>query len=422
MTDNLARPLTLPCGAVLPNRIAKSAMTEGLAGPDGAPTERHEVLYRRWSDGDAGLLITGNVMVDHRFLERAGNVVLEDESSLGPLARWAEAGTSGGSHLWMQISHPGRQCPRLVNPRPVAPSAVKLNLLGFFGTPTALESAEITAIIERFARTSALAQQAGFTGVQIHSAHGYLGSQFLSPITNRRDDEWGGSLANRARFLLQTIAAVREAVGPEFPIAVKLNSADFQRGGFTLEESVEVAGWVDKAGIDLLEISGGTYEQLAFFKDKEDSRAASTQQREAYFLEYGKAIAKAVQVPLMVTGGFRSRKGMADAIEEGALQVIGLARPFCVSPEFPAALLAGELDRLPTNENSIGLAGARRSKTIRALSNQAMAGWYYDQIVRLAEGGEPEVGLSTLSALMRHFRRDFRTGLARRAWLRSRTS
>ncbi|MEO1367152.1 MAG: NADH:flavin oxidoreductase, partial [Acidobacteriota bacterium] len=240
-TSPLAAPLELPCGVVLPNRLSKSAMTEGLADVSGAPNERHGVLYRRWSEGGAGLLITGNIMVDWRYLERPGNVVVEDGAHAEALSRWARQGTVGGNHLWVQINHPGRQCTRLSNGRPVAPSAVQLKLGGFFARPRPLDDAEIVSIIDRYARTAAEVQATGFTGVQVHAAHGYLASQFLSPRTNRRTDRWGGSLENRARFLLEAVRAVRAAVGEDYPVGVKLNSADVQRGGFDLEDAAAVA-------------------------------------------------------------------------------------------------------------------------------------------------------------------------------------
>ncbi len=212
----LTEPLTLPCGAVIPNRIAKSAMTEGLADASGRANERHARLYRTWGQGGAGLLVTGNVMVDWRYLERPGNVVVEDESGIDGLARWAEAGTVAGGQLWVQLSHPGRQCSRMSNARPLAPSAVQLKLGGFFGRPRALAESEIPEIVARYARTAGFLQRAGFTGVQIHGAHGYLISQFLSPYSNRRSDGYGGSPDKRARLLCEVLRAVRDEVGTRY--------------------------------------------------------------------------------------------------------------------------------------------------------------------------------------------------------------
>jgi 2,4-dienoyl-CoA reductase-like NADH-dependent reductase (Old Yellow Enzyme family) len=278
----LDSPLTLPCGATLPNRLCKAAMTEGLADARLRATARHEVLYRRWSEGGAGLLVTGNVQVDRRVLERPGNVAIDmtDPQTTSPeararLAAWARAATTTGSALWMQISHAGRQSPRYVTAEPVGPSAVQLELLGNYARPRALTEAGILDVIERFAQAAVIARETGFSGVQVHSAHGYLLSSFLSPVTNRRDDAWGGPLENRARLLLETVRAVRRAIGDDFAVGVKLNSDDFRKGGFSNEECVQVVRWLNDERIDLLELSGGTYEQprLLGFEGKRDSRA-----------------------------------------------------------------------------------------------------------------------------------------------------
>ena len=223
---------------------------------------------------------------------------------------------------------------------------------------------EIIDVIARFAHAAKVSREVGFTGVQIHSAHGYLLSEFLSPRVNQRTDEWGGSLENRARLLLETIKAVRAATGPDFAIAVKLNSADFQKGGFTNEECLKVVEWLNTAGIDLLEISGGNYEQpkmagLDGLEPASDEKVrASTRAREAYFIDYAAAIAKVAKMPLMVTGGFRSRAGMEEALAAGAAQVIGIGRPLCGDPLAVKRLLNGETQALPAYEKIF----ARRSR------------------------------------------------------------
>ncbi|HTM19976.1 MAG TPA: hypothetical protein VL172_05700, partial [Kofleriaceae bacterium] len=246
----LSRPLRLPGGALLPNRIAKAATSEGLGDrKTGAPTDGLVRLYERWGRGGAGLLITGNVVFSWDGREAVGNVVVEDERHLPALRRWAEGAQAGGARLWMQISHAGRQAPRRVTARSQAPSAVPLaGFAGMFSTPRALDEGGIGELIAGYARTAALARDAGFGGVELHGAHGYLISQFLSPLTNRRDDRWGGGLAGRMRFLLEVVAAVRAAVGDGFPVGVKLNSADFQRGGFSIDEAMQVARWLDESG------------------------------------------------------------------------------------------------------------------------------------------------------------------------------
>lgn len=279
-------------------------MTEGLADAKGHATQAHQRLYRTWAHGGAAILMSGNIMVDARYLERAGNVVVQDESGMDALKAWAKSVHENGSQLWAQINHPGRQCPRLVNLTPLAPSTVQLDMVGNFGKPRAATEADIKDVVDRFATAAGLLQEAGFDGVQIHSAHGYLLSQFLSPRTNLRQDAWGGSLENRARLLLSVVAAVRARVGPHFPISVKLNSSDFVQGGFTLDESTQVVLWLNDAGIDLLEVSGGTYEQLEFMKVRDPSEVRdSTHVREATFLEYAKKLKTVARMPILVTGG-----------------------------------------------------------------------------------------------------------------------
>jgi len=439
VTSPLAAPLTLPCGAVLANRIAKAAMTEALGDLRDDATPALERLYRRWSDGGAGLLVSGHLMVDRRFLEQAGNVVLDDASDEAALRAWVAAGTHAGNHFWAQLNHPGRQTTRFHSDRPVAPSAVALPVRGFFARPRALTEAEIAELIGAFARAAAIARRVGFTGVQVHAAHGYLISQFLSPHTNRRTDAWGGPLERRARFLLEVVRAVRAGVGPGFPVAVKLNSSDFQRGGFEHREAVEVARMLAAEGIDLLEISGGTYEQVAFAgqrrpasaeqrrpasaeRRRHDPRAAATRAREAYFLEYAQAIRGAMPgVPLMVSGGFRTPAFMAEVLHAGEADVLGIARPFCVEPEFPARLLAGSADPLPSPETRIrvgrGWAGPHSpSADLRAYNAQAATAWFYRQIERLGAGQEPETRPGAgVPVLLRYLWREARRARQRRA-------
>jgi len=337
VTSPLAQPLTLPCGAVVPNRLVKAAMTEGLATSRGVPTPELERLYALWSDGGAGILLTGNIQVDRLHLERPGNVIIEGEPDAelrAALSNWATAGVRRGNHLWAQLSHAGRQTQKIVNRHPKAPSAVKLGLPGGqFGEPVAMTVPEIEDIVGRFGIAAAAAQKAGFTGVQIHAAHGYLLSEFLSPRVNRRRDDYGGDLANRARALLEVVQTVRAAVGREFPVSVKLNSADFQKGGFAFEDSLQVAQWLEQAGVDVIEVSGGTYEQpkllgMEGLEAEEDQHVAhSTRMREAYFADFAIAMRQQVSIPLMVTGGFRTRSVMETAIESGSADLIGIARP-----------------------------------------------------------------------------------------------
>ena len=412
MSVSLSSPLTLPCGAVLPNRLAKGAMTEGLATADGRPTAELETLYTRWSLGGAGLHITGNVQIDRDHLERPGNVIIDrepDAAMRAALASWAAAGTQGGNHLWMQISHAGRQTMASVNPHPKAPSAVKLGMPGGqFGEPVALTEPEILDLINRFAVAAGAAQEAGFTGVQIHAAHGYLLSQFLNPRVNQRTDDWGGSLENRARFLMEAIKAVRAVVGAAFPISVKLNAADFLRGGFDFDDSLMVARWLQAAGVDLLEISGGSYEQPAMVNMTgleprvEQKVAASTADREAYFVDFAVAMKAEIAMPIMVTGGFRSRKAMDHALSTGAADLIGLGRPLCVDTSGPSRLLGGA-DVLDRAEDRLALFPSwlgwlRSFKMGRAVDGFAVQFWYYAQLYAIGRTGRTDPGISVFAA------------------------
>ena len=402
--------LTLPCGAQIPNRLCKAAMTEGLASPQGEPTEALERLYGIWSDGGAGLLLSGNVQIDGDHLERPGNVIIDGEPSEAmqrALGRWAAAGTRNGNHFWAQISHAGRQCQKIVNPQPKAPSAVKLGLPGGqFGEPQPMTEEDIEAVITGFARCAKVVIDAGFTGVQLHAAHGYLLSQFLSPRSNQRQDQWGGSLENRAKLLLASVARVRAAVGPNVPISVKLNSADFQRGGFDFDESLQVAKWLEQASVDLIEISGGTYEQPRLLNldgmepVEEQSVAASTRAREAYFVDFAEAMHKEVSIPLMVTGGLRRLDAMKLALESGAADMIGIGRPMCVMTDAPAQLLAG-VRELPRFEDTLSLLpkalrflnGIKMVRTVGAFATQY---WFYEQIAALGHQGDTLDGLARI--------------------------
>jgi len=404
--------LTLPCGAQIPNRLCKAAMTEGLASPQGEPTEALERLYGIWSDGGAGLLLSGNVQIDGDHLERPGNVIIDREPSEAmqrALSRWAAAGTRSGNHFWAQISHAGRQCQKIVNPQPKAPSAVKLGLPGGqFGEPQPMTEEDIEAVITGFARCAKVVIDAGFTGVQLHAAHGYLLSQFLSPRSNQRQDQWGGSLENRARLLLASVSRVRAAVGPSIPISVKLNSADFQRGGFDFDESLQVAKWLERASVDLIEISGGTYEQPRLLNldgmepVEEQSVAASTRAREAYFVDFADAMHKEVSIPLMVTGGLRRLDAMNLALESGAADMIGIGRPMCVMTDAPAQLLAG-VSELPRFEDTLSLLpralrflnGIKLVRTVGAFATQY---WFYEQIAALGHQGNTLDGLGVFTA------------------------
>lgn len=376
---------------VFKNRLVKSAMSEAMAGRDHLPTEKLFTLYETWAKGGSGLVITGNVMVDRRALGEPGNVVLENADNLSVFRKWAEAGTKHSTQLWMQINHPGKQVIKGVAEEAVAPSAVPFepSLQRFFPMCRALEEKEILEIIRKFARTAELAKQAGFTGVQIHAAHGYLISQFLSPRHNERTDQWGGPIENRFRFLREIYTAAREKTGPDFPIGVKINSADFMKAGFSEEESRYVIGELDRLGVDLIEISGGTYERPEMTGK---GVRASTAEREAYFLEYAEALKQKSNVPLIVTGGFRTLHGMNEALQKQATDFIGIARPLAVYPDYANQLLLGRASDFSIKPIKTGIAFID-SKGILELT------WYAQQLHRLGSGERTRPSFSPLLSL-----------------------
>lgn len=390
---NLNTPFTLKNGTVIKNRLFKSAMSEQLGTKEHNPTKGLATLYKTWAEGGLGLSITGNIMVDRTALGEPKNVVLDTQSDLEPFKKWAQAGSANGSHIWPQLNHPGKQIPNFITDEPVAPSAIALEngLEKGFNKPRALTESEILDIIEKFATAAELSKKAGFTGVQIHGAHGYLVSQFLSPRHNQRNDQWGGSLENRMRFVLAVYHAMREKVGSDFPIGIKLNSADFMRGGFTEEDSMEVVKALASAGIDLIEISGGTYESPSMVGHK---MKPTTQKREAYFLEYAEKVRNLIDTPLVVTGGFRSADGMITALRSGATDFIGLGRPLAVYPNLPNELMADENHSIELRPLTTG---------VKIVDKMAMLDitWYEFQLARMAQKKAPKPNMSEWSTFFK---------------------
>ena len=379
------------------NRIIKAAMSEALANDAGQPSQLHFNLYEAWAKGGLGCAITGNVMVDFRAKNEPGVVVIESERDLAQLKQWAELGKQHGMVQLIQLSHPGRQCPKGLNKETVAPSAVPFSpmLATTFGTPRELREDEIFDIIQRFATSAQICEKAGFEGVQLHGAHGYLISQFLSPLTNKRQDQWGGSIENRMRFLLEIYKAVRAVTSAQFIISVKLNSADFQRGGITEDEVVAVFKAIDEAGIDLIEISGGTYEAPAMAGAKADKRKVSTIAREAYFLDFAEKIRKQVKCHLMVTGGFRTVEGMNAALDSGACEFIGIARPLAVETDLTDSLIAGQDVRYAVSKIKTGIPMVDKMAIMEII-------WYAAQFKDIAQGKRPNPKLSPLKVFFKY--------------------
>jgi 2,4-dienoyl-CoA reductase-like NADH-dependent reductase (Old Yellow Enzyme family) len=382
--------LALPNGAVIPNRIAKASMEENMADAVQGPSEELLRLYETWADGEAGLILTGNVMIDSRAMTGPGGVVLENDRQLEKFRLWAGVGRARGAQFWLQINHPGRQMRSNLGQQTWAPSAVPLQLGGaskMFAVPLAMSEDQIAEVVHRFARAAQLAEQAGFTGVEIHAAHGYLLSQYLSPIANRRTDRWGGSLENRARLLLDVVKAVRATVSPEFCVAVKLNSADFQRGGFSADDASQVVRWLNELPVDLVELSGGSYEAPAMQGEARDGR---TLEREAYFLQFASDIAKVARMPIMVTGGIR-RRPVVDKVLDSGVAMVGIATALAIDPALPREWRLG-------HNSQPQLQPVRwKIKPLAALASMAMVKF---QLRRLSKGRRPKPNVLPLRAFL----------------------
>lgn len=391
-TNLLNQPLTLPNGVVIPNRLAKAATSETLATYSNNPTEKHIRLYQRWASSGIGMIITGNIMIDRRALGEPGNVVIEDERDFEILQKWAKSVTEQGSQLWAQLNHPGKQSPKGLNVRNISASAVPFGaeMQSLFATPDEATHEEIIEIIQRFGHSALICKKAGFSGVEIHAAHGYLINQFLSPLHNLRNDEWGGTPEKRRKFLMDVYTEIRKQVGANFPIAIKLNSADFQKGGFTEEDSLEVIKALAAAGIDLIEISGGTYESGV----AKAPQKSSTIIREAFFIDFAEKVRAHVKTPLMVTGGFRSAEGMSQALESNAFDVVGIARLMAIDPDAAKYLLAGTNSKQNVQPIKTGIKKIDRLGIMEVL-------WYTQQLNRIAQGKAPKPKESGLWAFIK---------------------
>ncbi|MFI1918310.1 NADH:flavin oxidoreductase/NADH oxidase family protein [Nocardia sp. NPDC020380] len=412
MANDLFSPLVLKSGGVIGNRIAKAAMEEGMASAGQLPDQRLIRLYRRWGAGGAGVLVTGNVMVHAEALTGPGGIVLDADAPSAPFEDWARAGKEGGAAMWMQISHPGRQVQANMPGVVWGPSdkAVDLGRLSSrFGRPVAMTVAQIKATIARFATTAQRAEAVGFDGVEVHAAHGYLLSQFLSPLVNTRTDEWGGTLENRARLLLEVVRAVRAAVSPSFAVAVKLNSADFQRGGFDAEDARRVIAMLAPLGVDLVELSGGSYESPAMAGRPAD---ASTSAREAYFLDLAAELAATSPLPLMLTGGI-TRRATAERVLASNVALIGMATALSVTSDLPARWRdggEGERTLKPVTWKDKSIA-----------SSAGMAQVRY-QMRRMARGKQPAPGVGPAYALAADQLVQYRALRRYRTWLTARTT
>ncbi|GHB63580.1 2,4-dienoyl-CoA reductase [Psychrosphaera saromensis] len=381
---------TFPNSTSIKNRIVKAAMEENMSDENLLPSDELINLYGMWAKGGSGLLITGNVMVDKEAMTGPGGVVLDKDSELTRFKLWADTAKQNKTKVWMQISHPGRQVYKKMGGKVYSPSDIALNmgkLSDMFGHPTAMTEAQISDVISRFTDTAKQAELAGFDGVEVHAAHGYLLAQFLSPLVNQRDDQWGGSLDNRSRLLLEVIKAIKSNVSESFSISVKLNSADFQRGGFDEEDALAVVKSLEALNIDMIELSGGSYEAPAMQGVTADGRTLA---REAYFLSFAASIAKNTSIPIMTTGGIY-KFGTAKTVLAQGVDLVGIATALALQPDLPNGWLLGKNAEIAIPKVNW------KNKTFRSLAIMALV---KRNLRRVGAGKKASAKLSPLFTLI----------------------
>ena len=382
MTENLLfTPITLPNGTTIKNRFFKSAMSEGMGTRDFQPKKNIATLYKRWAEGGTGLIITGNIMVDPKGTAEPGNIVFDKNSNMEILKEWAKQGQQHGAKVMVQLNHPGKQAPKTVSKQTVAPSAVPLGngLNKLFSTPRALTTSEVEELVQKFVTSAKVAKEAGFSGVQIHAAHGYLISQFLSPHDNRRTDKYGGSLENRMRFLKEIYLGMREELGKNFTIGIKINSTDFKEDGLTEEDSLKTIIELANLGLDFVEISGGTYERPAMMG------ATSKSTNQVFFAEYSKKLKQKIEIPVVVTGGIRSINAMNTLLNDNTTDFIGIARPLTIDPNIPNKIKQGTYTIVETTRVSTGV------KKLDKIFGSLLGIVYYQVLMQnIAKGKEPK--------------------------------
>ena len=382
MTENLLfTPITLPNETTIKNRFFKSAMSEGMGTRDFQPKKNIATLYKRWAEGGTGLIITGNIMVDPKRTAEPGNIVFDKNSNMEILKEWAKQGQQHGAKVMVQLNHPGKQAPKTVSKQTVAPSAIPLGngLNKLFSTPRALTTSEVEELVQKFVTSAKVAKEAGFSGVQIHAAHGYLISQFLSPHDNRRTDKYGGSLENRMRFLKEIYLGMREELGKDFTIGIKINSTDFKEDGLTEEDSLKTIIELANLGLDFVEISGGTYERPAMMG------ATSKSTNQVFFAEYSKKLKQKIKIPVVVTGGIRSINAMNTLLNDNTTDFIGIARPLTIDPNIPNKIKQGTYTIVETTRVSTGV------KKLDKIFGSLLGIVYYQVLMQnIAKGKEPK--------------------------------
>ena len=382
MTENLLfTPITLPNGTTIKNRFFKSAMSEGMGTRDFQPKKNIATLYKRWAEGGTGLIITGNIMVDPKGTAEPGNIVFDKNSNMEILKDWAKQGQQHGAKVMVQLNPPGKQVPKTKAKETVAPSTIPLGngLNKLFSTPRALTTSEVEELVQKFVTSAKVAKEAGFSGVQIHAAHGYLISQFLSPHDNRRTDKYGGSLENRMRFLKEIYLGMREELGKDFTIGIKINSTDFKEDGLTEEDSLKTIIELANLGLDFVEISGGTYERPAMMG------ATSKSTNQVFFAEYSKKLKQKIEIPVVVTGGIRSINAMNTLLNDNTTDFIGIARPLTIDPNIPNKIKQGTYTIVETTRVSTGV------KKLDKIFGSLLGIVYYQVLMQnIAKGKEPK--------------------------------
>lgn len=366
-------------GQTAPNRFLKAAMTERISSWDpqnfearGIPTDNLINVYKRWGEGELGMILTGNIMMEFDQLEAAGNPIIPrtekpEGKRFEAFRRLAAESKAHGSLCVGQVSHPGRQCESRIQKDPVSASDVQLegNVMGMtFEKPHAASTEEIERIIEGFAHTAEYLHKAGYDGIELHGAHGYLLAQFLSQTTNKRTDKYGGSLGNRTRLILEIAEAIRSRVPSSFILGIKINSVEFQHEGFDTEECKALCASLEAHRFDFVELSGGTYEELAFMHKRE-----STKKREAFFLDFAETIVPALKkTKTYITGGFKTVGAMVNALN--TVDGVGLARPICQEPRLCSAILKGGVKgaiKQRLDDNNFGLTNVAAGSQIRMI-------------------------------------------------------
>ncbi|MEZ9915936.1 NADH:flavin oxidoreductase/NADH oxidase family protein [Vibrio breoganii] len=377
----LDRPLELPCGAIIKNRLMKSAMSDSLADGEGNPTEAQSRLYERWAEGGIGLSIVGEVQIDPRFPEKPGNLALTNHSNLKDLQILAARASINNAHIWPQLGHAGGLACQPIS-QPKGPSHLKINDFECAG----MSAVEVSLLPDMYARSAKIAKKAGFTGVQIHAGHGFLLSQFLSPLFNHRKDQYGGSIEARSRIVIEIIDKVRCAVGPTFPIGIKMNSSDQLEGGLTQDDALKVVRILDKTSIDLIEISGGSYFPGA--KSSSDSASSGP-----YFTDFAEKAKRLTNVPLLVTGGFKTREQVLTALSLNVADSIGLGRALILCPELPNDWINGK--------------GVTPSfPKFKSPPQGGITAWYTMLLTAIGNDNEREFNLELLPAIQAYENRD----------------